>query len=66
MRVLAPFGGACFVSDVDECAELVDICGMNERCTNTVGSYACHCHLGYEYSKVADQCVGAFFSCAGA
>ena len=33
--------------DVDECTDDTDDCDDNAVCTNTVGSYACHCKPGY-------------------
>ncbi|XP_044151196.1 latent-transforming growth factor beta-binding protein 2-like [Bufo gargarizans] len=33
--------------DVDECAALVPPCGRYANCTNTTGSFVCHCHRGF-------------------
>ena len=42
-------GGGC--TDYDECADPADVCGPNSVCTNTVGSYTCHCLKGYYLIK---------------
>jgi hypothetical protein len=34
-------------TDINECDDDPEICGMNANCTNTVGSYTCSCSSGY-------------------
>ncbi len=34
--------------DINECEIVPEICGANEHCTNTNGSYTCTCLPGYE------------------
>ena len=41
--------------DVDECSLEIKFCDWNLHCTNTVGSYVCGCHNGYE--QVMSKCV---------
>lgn len=33
--------------DIDECALGIARCGKNAECENTVGSYLCNCHRGF-------------------
>lgn len=33
--------------DINECAQS-DVCHENAFCENIMGSYSCHCHLGYK------------------
>ena len=42
--------------DIDECTENSN--GCNQLCTNTPGSYACYCNVGYELSSDQKTCVG--------
>jgi hypothetical protein len=35
------------ISDVDECANETHNCSKNANCTNSPGSYNCHCLSGY-------------------
>ena len=42
---------SCFGTDIDECAENPDICGLGNICENTPGHYVCasvDCGLGYQ------------------
>ena len=41
------------LTDIDECANSP----CNQWCLNTVGSYICHCHIGYEVQG-QNTCVG--------
>ena len=43
------------VIDIDECEE--DVCGSNEICVNTVGSFICQCQEGYTRNQ-DDTCEG--------
>ncbi len=36
-----------FHIDIDECADGTGICGENEHCNNTIGSYTCICNAGF-------------------
>ena len=46
-----------FVSDIDECVEVPDIC-KNGQCQNTFGSFICICPLGYRLDTTTQECVG--------
>ena len=43
-------------ADTDECA--LGISGCNQVCTNTIGSYACSCYLGYQLTSDNRICAG--------
>lgn len=45
------------ILDIDECAENTFVCGVNEACINTVGSYACRCQVGYQ-RRSDNVCAG--------
>ena len=45
-----------FSKDIDECAENTDGCA--QICTNTVGSFRCSCHTGYELDSDGRTCQG--------
>ena len=48
-------------SDIDECEN--SPCG-NGDCSNTIGSYSCTCHPGYENSHTnPDTCIGNAIPC---
>ena len=36
-----------YISDVDECSEIVDACSVGETCMNVQGGYSCECKQGY-------------------
>ena len=40
-------------SDINECATGTDNCNVNAVCTNTRGSFICHCRSGYTGNGVA-------------
>ena len=42
--------------DIDECAEGIHRCEHN--CSNTDGSYACRCALGYRVDRNGYSCIG--------
>lgn len=44
-----------FISDVDECSEIVDACPAGEKCVNVQGGYSCECEQGY--AKKDGKCV---------
>jgi len=52
-------------ADVDECAQYLDDCSVEETCRNTAGSFTCTCRKGYRrlsYRKCAGQrrwCIGS-------
>ena len=33
--------------DIDECQDIMQYCGANSDCTNTKGTFICHCHSWY-------------------
>ena len=41
--------------DEDECNEFD--CGLNNTCTNTIGSYKCACKPEFEVAGLCDQCM---------
>ena len=50
-----------FLQDINECTTNATICGNNADCENTIVSYTCSCHQGYDIDE-NDQCVGKFDS----
>ena len=34
-------------TDIDECAEIDDLCTENATCANTAGNYNCSCDTGF-------------------
>lgn len=52
-------------SDINECQVLPDLC-RNGQCVNTIGSFRCHCNLGYKTDFTATSCVGTADRCSGA
>lgn len=47
----------CLSTDIDECKLIPGVC-VNGVCFNTMGSYRCHCELGYMASTAGTMCVG--------
>ena len=45
-----------YISDIDECSEITDLCEHN--CYNTNGSYVCDCKPGYMISDEGFFCSG--------
>lgn len=45
-----------FVSDIDECATMPDLC-RNGRCINTLGSYRCVCNRGFKPDASGSFCL---------
>lgn len=43
--------------DINECQVLPDLC-RNGQCVNTIGSFRCHCNVGYKTDFTATSCVG--------
>ena len=43
-------------TDINECNEGTDIC--EQVCNNTIGSYLCECHIGYQLDANAINCSG--------
>ena len=43
------------IADINECVET--LCGSNEVCVDTVGSYTCSCREGYERSRDGQHCT---------
>ncbi|KTF72538.1 hypothetical protein cypCar_00047327 [Cyprinus carpio] len=48
----------CLPTDIDECKLIPGVCA-NGVCINIMGSYRCHCKLGYIASAAGTACVGA-------
>lgn len=46
-----------FALDIDECRVLPNLC-KNGQCINTIGSFRCHCNLGYTTDITGTTCVG--------
>nr|XP_046247842.1 fibrillin-2b isoform X2 [Scatophagus argus] len=42
--------------DINECQVLPDLC-RNGQCINTIGSFRCHCNVGYKTDFTATSCV---------
>ncbi|CDQ92861.1 unnamed protein product [Oncorhynchus mykiss] len=57
-RKLCPHGPGYATDgmDIDECKVIPDTC-KNGRCINTMGSYRCHCKLGYTSTITGMACV---------
>lgn len=55
-------GSVSFPSDINECQVLPDLCG-NGQCVNTIGSFRCHCNVGYKTDFTATSCVGTAAPC---
>ena len=49
-----------YVLDVDECTDDTDTCDINAVCSNTNGSYTCHCKSGYSGNGMT--CTGKYYS----
>ena len=48
----------CISTDRDECDEGTHECNeYNSNCTNTVGSYNCTCHEGFQFDSDGRTCV---------
>ena len=43
-------------TDIDECSE--GISGCSQLCSNTIGSYSCLCHIGYQLDSDNHTCLG--------
>ena len=50
-------GMMLYISDIDECAELPNVCKGGE-CRNTFGSFTCTCATGYVLDETKQSCVG--------
>ena len=50
-------GDGQFCSDFDECANSTTH-NCQQVCVNTVGSYSCSCHSGYEFNSDGKTCSG--------
>lgn len=44
-------------SDINECQVLPDLC-RNGQCINSIGSFRCHCNVGYKTDFTATSCIG--------
>ncbi|CAM4730920.1 unnamed protein product [Leuciscus chuanchicus] len=58
LKKLCPYGHgyATDGSDIDECKLIPGVC-VKGVCFNTMGSYRCHCELGYMASTAGTMCV---------
>lgn len=45
------------VPDINECQVLPDLC-KNGQCINSIGSFRCHCNVGYKTDFTSTSCVG--------
>lgn len=48
------------IKDIDECEEMTDDCGMEQKCLNTKGSYLCiptPCPDDYDRDEMSGQCI---------
>lgn len=43
--------------DIDECHREESLCGENESCVNTEGSYECNCSTGYRFDTESSTCA---------
>lgn len=48
----------CSVSDMDECADNVNLC-ENGQCLNAPGGYRCECEMGFTPTEDSKACQGA-------
>ena len=46
-----------YVSDINECDQSPSVCNILATCSNTPGSFSCHCNTGYTGDGV--------FNCTG-
>ncbi|XP_049443747.1 fibrillin-2b isoform X1 [Epinephelus fuscoguttatus] len=42
--------------DINECQVMPDLC-RNGQCINTIGSFRCHCNMGYKTDYTATSCI---------
>ena len=56
MQILMDASFYSFASDTNECDLGTHNCNRNARCTNTIGSFECHCYPGYEGNGI--ECTG--------
>lgn len=54
---LALTGPSLSPADIDECKVLPNLC-KNGQCINSIGSFRCHCRLGYTADITGTACVG--------
>jgi len=54
---LALTGPSLPPADIDECKVLPNLC-KNGQCINSIGSFRCHCRLGYTADITGTACVG--------
>lgn len=45
------------LADIDECKVLPNLC-RNGQCINSIGSFRCHCRLGYTPDITGTACQG--------
>lgn len=45
------------VADINECTVMPDLC-KNGQCINTIGSFRCHCNVGYTTDFTGTSCIG--------
>lgn len=50
------------LSDINECLVIPELC-KNGQCINTIGSFRCHCDVGYKTDFTATSCVGTEHLC---
>ena len=44
------------ISDTDECANAISLCGRGAECINLNGSFDCRCRAGFQ--TIGDNCTG--------
>lgn len=59
---LSVFCNRSSLPDINECQVMPDLC-RNGQCINTIGSFRCHCNVGYKADFTATSCVGTSALC---
>lgn len=49
-------------SDINECVETPDICGVGGECVNLIGDYQCHCLTGFLSFLGDGNCEGTIWT----
>uniref|UniRef100_A0A8C5I4Y5 Fibrillin-2-like n=1 Tax=Gouania willdenowi TaxID=441366 RepID=A0A8C5I4Y5_GOUWI len=59
-KKMCPLGPGYTTDDINECQVMPDLC-RNGQCINTIGSFRCHCNMGYKTDFTAtsymDECA---------
>lgn len=51
------------LSDIDECRETPQICGLHAICNNQPGTFRCECLDGYQFASDGQTCTGKWYLC---